>query len=76
MTNVKKFNIEYFKKIAHSNNKQTQLITHNILNTTSKKLSLVVTTPKSIQYKKQKSKYSTIQKIENNNQRKNSDDNK
>ena len=29
--------INHFEKIAHSNNKQTQLITHNILHTTSKK---------------------------------------
>ena len=29
-------NNEYFKEIAHSNKKQTQLITHKILNATSK----------------------------------------
>merc|ERR1711873_100724 len=38
--------INPFEKIAHSNNKQTQLVTHNILHTTSKKISLAVTTPK------------------------------
>merc|ERR1711873_390977 len=38
--------INHFEKIAHSNNKQIQLITHTILHTTSKKISLAVTTPK------------------------------
>ena len=59
--------MNYFEKIAHSDNKQTQLIAHNILNKTSKNSLWLWQHPNLDQYNtKQKNKTVQYKKIINN----------